>query len=48
VGVDLYNLTNDNVSLSFNQTFVPGVAGWQNATTYMNPRVFRLNAEFAF
>jgi hypothetical protein len=36
------------VSLSFNQTFVPGVAGCQNATTYMNPRVFRLNAEFAF
>jgi hypothetical protein len=48
VGVDVYNLTNDNVSLGFNQTFVPGVAGWQNVTSYMNPRVFRLNAEYAF
>jgi hypothetical protein len=48
LGADIYNVTNDNVSLGFNQTFVPGVAGWQNATTYMNPRVFRLNAEFAF
>ena len=48
VGIDLYNLTNNNVSLGFNQTFVPGVAGWQNVTTYMNPRVFRLSAEFAF
>jgi hypothetical protein len=48
LGVDIYNITNDNVSLGFNQTFVPGVAGWQNVTSYMNPRVFRLNAEFAF
>jgi hypothetical protein len=48
VGLDLYNLTNDNVTLTFNQAFVPGVAGWQNVTSYMNPRVFRLNAEFAF
>jgi Carboxypeptidase regulatory-like domain len=48
LGIDLYNLTNDNVSLGFNQTFVPGVAGWQNVTSYMNPRVFRLSAEFAF
>jgi hypothetical protein len=48
VGVDLYNLTNNNVTLLFNQTFVPNVSGWQAPTSYMNPRVFRLNAEFAF
>jgi hypothetical protein len=24
------------------------VAGWQNVTSYMNPRVFRLSAEYAF
>jgi hypothetical protein len=47
-GFDIYNVTNDNVSLGFNQTFVPNVAGWQNVTSYMNPRVFRLSAEFAF
>jgi hypothetical protein len=48
VGMDLYNITNDNVSLGFNQTFVPNVSGWQSVTSYMNPRVFRLNAEFAW
>jgi hypothetical protein len=47
-GLDVYNVTNDNVTLGFNQTFVPSVAGWQNVTSYMNPRVFRLSAEFAF
>jgi hypothetical protein len=47
-GFDIYNVTNDNVTLGFNQTFVPNVAGWQNVTSYMNPRVFRLSAEFAF
>jgi hypothetical protein len=48
VGLDLYNLTNNNVTLGFNGTFVPGVAGWQAPTSYMNPRVFRLSAEYAF
>ena len=52
-GLDIYNLTNNNVTLAFNPTFVPGVAGWQSPTAaggapYMNPRVFRLAAEFAF
>lgn len=47
-GVDLYNLTNSNVSLGFNQTFVPNVNGWQSVTSYMNPRVIRLNAELSF
>jgi hypothetical protein len=48
VGLDLYNLLNNNVTLGFNGTFVPNVAGWQSPTSYMNPRVFRLNAEFAW
>ena len=48
MGVDFYNLLNNNVTLGFNQTFVPNVAGWQSPTSYMNPRVFRLNAEFAW
>jgi len=47
-GLDMYNLFNNNVTLGFNPTFVPNVAGWMAPTTYMNPRVFRLNAEFAF
>ena len=48
VGLDMYNLFNNNVTLGFNPTFVPNVSGWQAPTTYMNPRVFRLNAEFAW
>ena len=48
LGADIYNVTNDNVTLGFNQTFVPNVSGWQSVTSYMNPRVFRLNAEFAW
>jgi hypothetical protein len=48
VGVDIYNLLNNNVTLGFNPTFVPNAPGWQSPSTYMNPRVFRLNAEFVW
>ena len=48
LGLDIYNLLNNNVTTAFNPTFVPNVAGWQSPQSYMNPRVFRLNAEFAF
>jgi hypothetical protein len=47
-GVDIYNLLNNNVTLLFNQTFVPNAPGWNSPSQYMNPRVFRLNAEFAW
>jgi hypothetical protein len=47
-GLDMYNLLNNNVTLAFNPTFVPGQLGWQAPTSYMNPRVYRLNAEFAW
>jgi hypothetical protein len=48
LGVDLYNLTNNNATTAFNPTFAPNVAGWRSPTSYMNPRVVRLNAEFAW
>ena len=48
VGADLYNLLNNNVTLGFSGAFLPNVSGWQSPTSYMNPRVIRLNAEFAF
>jgi hypothetical protein len=48
VGLDIYNLANNNVTLAFNQTFATSAAGWLAPTSYMNPRVFRLNAEFSF
>jgi hypothetical protein len=47
-GVDIYNLLNNNVTLAFNQTYVPTTTGWLTPTTYMNPRVFRINGEFAW
>ena len=47
-GVDMYNLLNNNVTLAFNQTYVPTTTGWLTPTTYMNPRVFRINGEFAW
>jgi carboxypeptidase family protein len=48
VGVDFYNVANNNVTLAFNPTFVPNVSGWNAPTTYMNPRITRLNAEFSW
>jgi hypothetical protein len=48
VGADLYNVANNNVTLAFNQTFSATSTGWLTPTTYMNPRVVRLNAEFAW
>ena len=48
VGLDLYNLLNSNVTLAFNQNFDPTSFGFLAPAQYMNPRVFRLNAEFAW
>jgi hypothetical protein len=48
VGLDMYNLLNNNVTLLFNGVFVPNAPGWQSPAQYMNPRVFRLNAEFSW
>ena len=49
VGLDVYNMLNNNVTLAFNQTFNPALPiGYLAPTSYMNPRVFRLNAEFSW
>jgi hypothetical protein len=48
VGLDLYNVLNNNVTLAFNQAFAATSTGWLTPTTYMNPRVVRLNAEFVW
>ena len=47
-GLDIYNLANSNTVLFYNTTYVPSVTGWQTPLAYMNPRVFRLAAEFAW
>jgi hypothetical protein len=48
VGPDVYNLLNNDVTLAFNRTYSATTAGWLTPATYMNPRVYRLNAEFAW
>ncbi len=47
-GLDIYNLMNENTVLFYNTNFVPNVPGYLNANAYMNPRVFRLAAEFSW
>jgi hypothetical protein len=47
-GLDIYNVMNNNVTLVYNYTYALASAGWLQPTTYMNPRVFRLNAEWAW
>ena len=37
VGVDIYNLLNNNVTLAFNPTFVPNAPGWQSPTHVHEP-----------
>jgi hypothetical protein len=48
LGVDLFNLLNNNVITGFNGTFATTSTGWLSPTAYMDPRVARLNAEFAW
>ena len=47
-GLDIYNLTNNDTTLFYNTAYVPTATGWQTSLAYMNPRVFRLSAEFAW
>jgi carboxypeptidase family protein len=47
-GLDVYNVTNSDTTLFYNTTFVPNVTGWQTSLAYLNPRIVRLNAEFAW
>ena len=47
-GLDIYNVTNTDTTLFYNAVFVPNVTGYQTSLAYVNPRVFRLAAEFAW
>jgi carboxypeptidase family protein len=47
-GLDVYNVMNQNTVLFYNTTFVPNVAGYLAPFAYMNPRVFRLAAEYSW
>ena len=47
VGLDIYNVLNTNVTLTYNNTFVPGGA-WLTPTEIMTARIFRVTGEFAW
>jgi hypothetical protein len=47
IGVDLYNVLNSNVTLTYNNAYVPGGA-WLTPTEIMTGRVTRINAEFTW
>jgi hypothetical protein len=49
IGLDIYNILNNNVTLTFNETYTPPPStSWLAPTSYMNPRVFRLAAEYSW
>jgi hypothetical protein len=52
VGVDLYNIANSATTLTYNQTFVPGVttgtAAWLRPTSVLHPRYVKLGAQIDF
>lgn len=48
VGVDFFNVLNNNVTLVYSSTYVPTSSGWLTPTEYMTPRVARFNAEFSW
>jgi hypothetical protein len=47
-GLDIYNVMNQNTILFYNTTFIPGGTGYLTPFAYMNPRVFRLAAEYSW
>jgi hypothetical protein len=47
-GLDIYNVMNENTILFYNTAFIPGVTGYLTPFAYMNPRVFRLAAEYSW
>jgi hypothetical protein len=47
VGLDIYNVLNSNVTLTYNNTFVPGGA-WLTPTEIMTARIFRVTGEFTW
>jgi hypothetical protein len=47
-GLDIYNVMNQNTILFYNTTFIPNVTGYLTPFAYMNPRVFRLAAEYSW
>jgi hypothetical protein len=48
VGVDVFNLTNDDEVTSYSQTFSPPTTTWLTPTGITPARYVRLNAQFDF
>jgi len=48
VGVDLYNITNSNAVLTYNQTFVPTTDTWLRPNSVLQARFLKLSAQMDF
>ena len=50
ISLDIYNATNSNTILTLNNNFVVGAAGntWQVPTSILQPRFFKISAQFDF
>jgi hypothetical protein len=48
VGIDVYNLTNEDTGTAFNQTFNPATTTWLTPTAIVPARHVRFNAQFDF
>jgi hypothetical protein len=47
IALDIYNALNSNAILTYNSAYVPNGA-WQQPTSILTPRLFRISAEFNF
>jgi len=48
VGIDLYNITNSNAVLTYNQTFAPTTTTWLRPTSVLQPRFVKFSAQVDF
>ena len=48
VGLDVYNITNSNAVLTYNQTFVPTTDTWLRPNSVLQARFVKLSAQMDF
>jgi hypothetical protein len=48
VGLDLYNITNSNAVLTYNQTFAPNTTTWLRPTSVLQARFVKVSAQVDF
>ena len=48
ISLDLYNATNANTILTLSSTYSPTATTWQQPTLILQPRFFKIGAQFDF